>query len=158
MTLARPIPKTLFWIHVRFLWHKTEQLRTKNSEWYVSGTISKKLYFKIFGRAISNCHTQTSLLKETNPGRKYMTGLEFSQRATVCSNITVTNKKIWKTTFPMPHVRETSISWRAAPVPRLQKSVGLPLRHTAKFKFTPQTWCEVGAHIKYLYLNTKGQC
>ena len=71
----------VFWVHVRFLWCKTEQPKTKNLTATFFGNTSKKLHFGIFGRAILDCGTLTSLVKEKNSGRKYRTSFQFFARA-----------------------------------------------------------------------------
>ena len=98
----------------------------KSFERIVFGEISKKLYFKIFDRAILDLNIHCSPFKDKTPGRKCITVFEFLQRPKVNSTITVPIIKYEKRHVPC-YVRETSIPHKRYH-PRLQKSAELPLK------------------------------
>ena len=61
-TQVHSIPKTtFFWVHVRFLWCKTDL--SQKIECIVFGKVFRKLYLKVFGPAILDCRTQKSFFK-----------------------------------------------------------------------------------------------
>ena len=88
-----------FWVYVRFLWHKTEWSKTKNFSPTFMIKVSKKTLFRNFWPSHFGLRHQTSLFKDENPGRKYMTSLEFLQRPKVSSNITVPIKNMRNDVF-----------------------------------------------------------
>ena len=108
-TQVHPLPQTMifFWVHVRFLWHKTKQPKLRNSELYVFVEVSKRLLFRNFSRVILDCGTPTSLLKDEYRWKKCMTSFYLLQRPKGSSNITVPIR-IWKTLFP-GQIGKTSI-------------------------------------------------
>ena len=89
-TQVHLIPKTLFLgphaISLAQNW--TAEIKNTSSVTIFS-KVSKKLYFEVFGRALSNCGTQTSLFKDKNPWKKYVIGFEFLQWPNVNSDIAV---------------------------------------------------------------------
>ena len=104
----------------------------KNFECHVSGKVSEKRPFESFGRAISNCGTQTSHFRDENQGRKYATVFEFLQRPKVGSTLTVPIKNQKDTTSSMSCRVSCVVSCRVVScvnsrwaTPRLQYSAGL---------------------------------
>ena len=91
---VHPIPKTMFfWVHMRFLWHKTGQRQNT-----LSVTLMVRCAKHMFGNFWSSHfglrRPNIPFSRIKNPGKKHMTSFEFLQRPKVNSNITVPIKNM----------------------------------------------------------------
>ena len=112
-----------FWVHMRFLWHKTELAKQK----ILSATflirypknINSKFLVELFNLRHSNVPFQG-----WQYWKKVCDFFEFSQRPQVNLTITVSTKR--DQMFSTPCAKDINSRWAA---PRLQKSAGLPLKN-----------------------------